>query len=453
MMTITPSNKRSLRAVQSLAAATAATFFCLLTMGCGAAISPAGSATPSPVSLDGMHGNVHGGQQPVVGAQIMVYAAGTSGYASTDQNLLTASVMSDVNGNFNISTLYPCTAGQQLFIVALTGNPGNIGNNPNLSLMAALGDCEAVKATPNIQVNEVTTVAAVTALSPFMSAYNAVGATSGNNPGLVRAFTSAAKLANIATGTAPGPMLAAGATAPVREINSLANSVASCINSTGGTAGDQSPCGNLFNDTKNSSGTAPTDVVGALLNLAQNPAVHAADIYAMTNGFAPFQPVLTQAPADWSMSINYTVGGFNVPSTATVDASGNVWIANHGTTAGSGTVTELAQTGTPAAGSPYTGNGLNQPSAIAFDVSGNAWVTNQTGNSVSVFTSTGGVFTGSPFTVGGFSAPVGIAMDAANDVWITNSGNNSLTELYTSGTFEQQITGIATPSAVAINPK
>ena len=337
-----------------------------------------------------------------------------------------------------------------MFLVALGGNPGIGSNNPNLAEMAALGDCANLSPSTFIQLNEVTTVAAVAALAPFMSGYNAVGSTSTNTVGMQHAFVSASKLANFATGAAPGPMLAAGAVAPVNEIDSLANSIATCINTAGGSASDTSTaCGKLFSYTTSATGVAPTDTIGALLNLAGNPSLNAANIYLLSSGMAPFQPTLPSAPADWSMSINYKTGGFSTPVSTTVDAGGNIWVANRG----NNTVTTLAQTGTPAAASPLVANGLSGPSAVAFDRAGNAWVTNSTGNSVSVFTASGGIYAGSPFTGGGINAPIAIAMDAANDVWIANTGNNSVTELYTSGTFVQQITGVTAPTAIAINPK
>ena len=75
----------------------------------------------------------------------------TSGYAGATTNLLTSAVATDAGGNFNITGAYSCTAGQQLYIVSAGGNPGG-GNNPNLALMAALGDCKNLSASTFISI-------------------------------------------------------------------------------------------------------------------------------------------------------------------------------------------------------------------------------------------------------------------------------------------------------------
>ena len=63
----------------------------------------------------------------------------------------------------------------------------------------------------------------------------------------------------------------AGMTVPTVEIDTLADIIANCINSSGGTAGDNSNCGDLFAYSTVSGGTAPTNVVSALLSIVNNP--------------------------------------------------------------------------------------------------------------------------------------------------------------------------------------
>jgi hypothetical protein len=62
---------------------------------------------------------------------------------------------------------------------------------------------------------------------------------------------------------------------PVAELNTLADIIAACVNSTGGSApsgiSDGSLCRNLFALTPNSSNGYLTDTVTALLNIARNP--------------------------------------------------------------------------------------------------------------------------------------------------------------------------------------
>lgn len=425
----------------------AAASLSLLLAGCASI-----SSAPGPRVGSSFQGKLFGGQQPVAGAAITFYAAATSGYSAATPNILTTSVTTDGGGNFSITGDYACTPGQQMYIVATGGNPG-AGTNPNLALMAALGDCAALTPQTVININEITTVAAAYALSPFMGSYTNAGTSPTNTAGLARAFVSAAKLANVASGQAGGPSLAAGAVLPTAELNTLANILAACVNSTGGTAGMSNPCGTLFTNTAVPAGPggsiAPTNTIAAILSIAKAPTSNVSNLYNLSSSAAPFQPQLASAPNDWTVSINYTAGGFSTPAGITADANNRILVPN----SGNNTVTVLTQTGTPAA--PLTANGLNAPVAVAIDQSGNAWITNKSGNSVSAFTPAGTPVSGSPFTASGnLSAPVALAFDAPGNLFIANNSGNSVTQLNSSGTFVQQITnGITAPTAVAIDPR
>jgi hypothetical protein len=416
--------------------------------GCG------GMVQTTPVtSADGsstITGTVHGGQQPVAGATILLYAAATSGYGVAAKSLLTAPVVTKSDGTFSVTGDYSCTAGQQLYFVAKDGNPGG-GVNPNLSLMAAVGDCSSVGRSTSVEINEVTTVASVFALAPFMSSYAAVGTSPGNTTGLAHAFASVNKLANTTLGTSPGTALPSGATAPVATVNTLANIAASCVNSTGGSADDGSACGSLFEDATPFGTTAPTDVVQALLDIAKNPATNVVALFGDVAATAPFGPTLQTAPNDWTLAVTYTPPGLDGPASTTVDGAGNVWI----TSTDNNSVVVLQQTGVPATFSPLSGNGLSYPTGVAIDAAGSAWVANSGGMNVSVFTASGGVFGSSPFTGNTtISNPASLAIDAQGNVWVANTGNDSVTELDSSGTYVQQITsGIVQPSAIAIAPQ
>jgi hypothetical protein len=425
----------------------AATCTALLLAGCSGVSDVA--SVPVTVAGAAFSGKVFGGQQPVKNAGIALYVAGTSGYGATNSNILTRTVTTDTGGNFNLSGAYPCTAGQQMYLVATKGDPGG-GVNNNLALMAALGDCAKLNSSTVILINEVTTVGSAFALAPFMSSITQVSSSATNATGLAHAFASVNKLVNIAGGSSPGSALPAGATAPSSEIYTLANIIAICVNSQGGVANDNSNCGPLFGLTTPAGGTAPTDTVQAALNIAHNPALNAARLFQTLAGQGPFYGGLTSAPADWTLAVVYSGGGFSAPKSTTIDGQGNVWIAN----SGSNSVSVLAQSGVPAAISPLTGNGLVQPSAVAIDAAGDAWVANSGGTTVSAFTSGGGVFGGSPF--GGSStiaAPSSIAMDALGNIWVANKSNNSVTELSATGALVQQVkTGVSSPVALAVDP-
>ena len=455
----------------------------------GCSINSAPSATSSEGSFS-LQGRVMGGQQPVSGASFQLYAVGNTGdgsaaypliptgsmtvgssnnyypngssgctFTTGNPNSCSALPQTNSSGVFNITGDWgTCTSNQApaagtnpyLYIVATGGNPGG-GNNANFSEMAALGLCNTLTSSTFIVIDEVTTVGSIAALYPYMSSYSATGSAIGDAAKLALAFTAATtEYMSTATGASPGSGLPTGYYASSTEINSLADSISSCINSTGGVAGDNSSCGTLFSLATPSGGTAPTETVGAALLIAQNPANNAGPIFGRMPAQSPFAPVLTSAPADWTMSIHYTSVGLNLPKSTTVDANGNVWFAN----SGNNTVAVLAQTGVPISGSPFSGNGLNAPAAIAMDASGNAWVANMGALSLSAFTSTGGVYGSSPYTPAGLSAPDALAFDASGDLWVANSGNSSVSELSNSGASLQQISsGVSAPGAIAIDPK
>jgi hypothetical protein len=433
----------------SFLAATLASCAAVLLAGC----SGFSAISTAPVAQQGaaLTGKVFGGQQPVKFATISFYAASTTGYGVTNQNVLTAPVSTDAGGNFNIGTNYTCTPGQQMYIVATGGDPGG-GINSNIALMAALGDCASLGPQTFINMNEVTTVGTAFALAPFMSSITQLSTSANNTAGLIRAFANVNKLVSIAGGSAPGPALPAGATAPAAEIYTLADILALCVNSQGGIANDGTTnCGSVLGLTTPTGGAAPTDTIQAALNIAHNPALNVSPLYQLATGQPPFTGKLPGPPSDWTLAVNYNNGGFSTPKSTTVDAAGNIWVAN----AGNNSVSVLAQTGAPLATSPLKNNGLTQPAAIAIDNSGNAWVANTGGTTVSAFTSGGGALTGSPFSGGGtISAPAAIAINAPGNIWVANKGNNSVTELGATGAYLQHVsTGVTAPNALAINPR
>jgi hypothetical protein len=422
----------------------------LVVCGCGIQQQQTAPATVQGLALKG---SIHGGQQPVVGAAIQLYAAGTAGYGSAAVPLLTTSVQSLQDGSFSITNDYVCpTASTPVYITATGGNPGlSTGtNNSALALMAALGPCGNLTSTTFISVNEVTTVAAVWSLAPFMLSYTNVGSSPSNTAGLVNAFAAVNKVVATSTGSLPGPALATGASLPIAEIDTLANILAACVNSGGGMAGDNNACGTLFSAATPAGGAAPLDTIGAALNIARNPATNVGALFNLNTATAPFQPSLSSAPANWLIGITYTGGGLSSPNALAIDGNGSVWVTN------SNSVTKLDNSGT--ALSPSTGytNGLSSPSGIAVDPSGNIWVANKGSDSVSKLGGNTGSLLAN-YTGGGLSQPTSLLFDAGGNVWITNFGNNSITELNSAGAALSPAgytgAGISQPTAVAVNPR
>jgi glucose/arabinose dehydrogenase len=276
----------------------------VLLAGCGmnSSTSNMSGTMPAPTS---MQGKVVGGQQPVSASTVQLYAVGTTGDGSA-ATPLTISTTTDANGNFTIPG-YTCpTSITPVYITATGGNPGLASVNPAISLMTALGPCGSLSAIPFIQIDERTTVAAINALAPFMSAPNAIGSSAIDLGGLATAFTLASALVDPSTSQIPGPTLPANTTAPTLPLNTLADVLAACVNTTGGTAGDTTVCGRLFTATTPSGGASPTNTAAAALNIMRDPQSNAANIFALNTSSAPFQPQLLAAPADWTLPLTGT---------------------------------------------------------------------------------------------------------------------------------------------------
>lgn len=262
---------------------------------------------------------VKGGIVPVSGATIQLYAVGSSDAGSATP-LIASPLLSDSSGEFDLAGAYTCPSADALvYIVAIGGDPGTGQVNPQLNLMTVLGRCGDITATTDITINEVTTVAAVWSLAEFMHAADAVGASANNDAALVAAFSMVTLLVNPATGTVPGANAPNDATLPVAEINTLADILASCVQSTGGVAGDGSVCGKLFDYTTPAGEAAPNNIITAALSLANNPSQHAADLFALLPSPPPFQPVLTSAPASFTLPTTFPSGLLVAPTAVSFD--------------------------------------------------------------------------------------------------------------------------------------
>lgn len=254
-----------------------------------------------------LSGRVVGGQQPVSGAGVQLYAVSLLADGANSTPLLTTTVSTDSLGRFTITGSYTCpTPSTLVYIAATGGNPGLAPgtNNSALSLITALGPCGSLSSSTMIMIDERTTVAAISALAPFMTSSTACGSSSLDAAGLSAAFTLANSFVDPSTGAIPGPSLASGANAPVLQINTLANILSSCINSTGGVAGDASSCGNLLSAATPLSAPSPANTVAAMLNIGRDPLRNLPALYALSTATAPFQPQLSTEPPDWTVALS-----------------------------------------------------------------------------------------------------------------------------------------------------
>ena len=438
------SNSRATQKPTLCAATLAMTALAITGCGIGGTTAPSG---PVMVAGSALSGTVHGGQSPVKTSTIQLYAAGTTGYGSAAS--LLASTATDTSGNFAITAPYTCPSGGQVYITATQGDSGS-GNNPNLAMMAALGTCPVTSAVVNI--NEVTTVATVWAVAPFMTGPTNIGSPSTTQglSGIAAAFADVNTLVNLPTGATPGLSAPSNATVPTALIYTLANIIAPCVNSGGGLAGQMNNCGALFSAT--TAGGTPTDTITAAMNIAQHPGTNVMTIYGLAATSPPFQTGLPAQPSDFTMAVTFT-GNMSAPSALAADASGNIWIANKT----GNTVTELSQNGTLLSGSGYV-NHLNAPTALAFDSRNNLWITNSGNNTLSVLYGTSPLAANlSPFSGGGMSSPNGIAFDSLGHGWVSNNvAAGTLTEfapaIDLTPTFNTYTPAGGAHYAVAVNP-
>lgn len=452
-----------------------------------------------PVAGAALQGKVHGGQNPIVGASVYLYAANTTGNAGpgisgTTSNasisLLTSGtqdtnghyyVTTDSTGSFSVTGDYTCpSANSQIYLYAVGGNSG-AGVNSAATLLAGLGACSAVVAAPPyVVVNEVSTIATAYAIAGFASNSTHVSS-SGSTlalQGIANAFLAIPNLENLNTGAALATTPSGIGTAPQKTLDTLANALAACINSTGSAS---SPCTTLLDD----EGAAP-ETASAAIRLAQTPGNSISSIYGLQVAGAPFQPSLTAIPNDFTLSVSYATSSLYRPNWIAVDKSGNIWISNGATSSAlnNGSLMELSPSGqllSPAGGynsglnDPYrvaiddsgniwvlndnsgafnlvefstAGSSLknfnssvlqNQPEDFAFDALGNIWVPNFEGagsggnqGSVMELDASTGAATLSGITGGGIDGPIGLSIDIAGHIWVGNF-YDGITEMSTSG--------------------
>jgi hypothetical protein len=435
--------------------------------GCSNMVSTA-VADPTQLQFNTpLQGNVHGGQQPVANSTVTLWAAGNTGYGSAATQL--AQTTSDGNGNFTLTGTYSCplsnstTATQLLYITASGGKPTATMTNNQAAFLLALGDCLTVRATnPNTSINELSTVAAITALQQFFipdttNGMGSIGTSSSNVLGLSNAMKSIGNLINVNTGSSFGAKTVSGAVngysaAPVvtvtpeqNKLNTMADMVAACVN----TNGSASPaCTTLFNNVgplakdtlqaayymainPSGTGTATSCTTGAAVTTA--PSI--CNLYGLVTSSSPFQPTLAAAPTDFTLGVTFssasaqTVSGgttylLNNPGYLAIDSLGNVWVANNATSSPTvgNSVTELSTVGIPQAQVLTAVGQLSGPHDLIIDPVNNVYVANYgmmgAGTTVAEFNGTTLSAQTYPLVSTG---PEAIASDGAGNVYVANS--------------------------------
>ena len=417
----------------------------------------------SPALGAAMQGKVIGGQNPISSATVQLWAVGSTGYGSAASKL-GSSVTTNSSGFFTLGS-YTCPSSTtQTFITSSGGNPGlGSGTNSNIMLAAGLGSCGNLGPSTVIVINEVTTAATAYALGQYFtpavggaSSADSFGApnTTQAQTGIVNAMATVNNLVTTSTGAAitSGSVSTSGGagtlttTPEYAKLYTVADILASCVNSAGGTAGDTSACGMLFDGVVSATGAAPTDTLQAAVYMSLNPTSKNTNtdwptnttctnnicvLYGLVIGTPPF--TAGSQPTDWTIGILYTDATATVllaPQSVAVDASGNVWVVNNSlvTNATQGSLVELSPTGAPLQNllnSATAGTGANtaNPRNLAIDTAGNVWVPTSSGSGYVFEISSSGTTIGTS-KLGG-KAAYGIAIDGSNNVFVSQESTSA----------------------------
>jgi hypothetical protein len=411
-------------------------------VGCGGAMNMPDSVASSQGAAPPIVGGVFGGHAPIAGSHVYLLQASTANYGgsgsgatlgiatsllgtgtttnpgglfplqtnTSDHNVPAGwkYVVTDANGNFNLTNAYTCTAGEPVYVYSFGGNATGgspiTANNTAIVLLAVLGNCPANLSSTTgsfptgnfLYVNEVSTVAAAYVFQPFSTVATSAAlssaiyvGSSGTTQGILgieNAALTAGQLYSITGGgtlsTVPVgeghvanfrtggfteefiggiptfvPTVNSGnGIVPQAVIDTLANIIAGCVDSTGPTS---TQCANLFANTRetgDSAGIAPTDTARAIMNLARYPAgnnsttntpSNLTTIFALGQVGPPYTPHLTAQPNDFTLGILYpngevhgygaTNGDVERAESVAVDNIGQIWITAQGAGGGAGT--------------------------------------------------------------------------------------------------------------------
>ena len=386
-------------------------------------------------------GQVFGGAAPVQGATVTLWGATASapvqlGLAATDSD-----------GHFSIDPATTPMEGASLYVVAKGGKSSADkagGDNERIALLTVLGS----DPPSSVVINELTTVASVWTHAQFIDGAEIKG----HELGLQIAAGNVPNLVDLTTGGL-GPViqdpLNSSQTTALATLNTLGDLLAGCVTRVRSDAYER-----LFAAATPRGGTAPTDTLMALQNIASDPSHQAQDLFALLNEFypvpdgklwreVPFVPYLSFAPSAWTLSLVFAGGGLNSLGGIAIDGDGNMWSDNNFMTGAQSTIwgqfgggiSKIAPNGRPL--SPMTvgfrGGGIDGPGfGIAIGADDKVWATSLAAQNISVFDRE----TGKPLSPdtgynfeGQLGSMQGIITTPNGDVWALDNENSQIIHL------------------------
>lgn len=385
-------------------------------------------------------GRVIVGGAPIAGAEVTAWQAG----AGAPQMLV--STTTDDQGAFVLNVAEGRDQSSVIYLIARGGAAGSAetaGPNPATTLMALLGNELPAKVT----INELTTVASAYTAAQLLDG----SALQANATGLRIASRNVPNFVNLETGGL-GPVISDTLNAPrttvLAKFNTLGLLLAGCVNAL------PDACDKLFEAATPPNGTAPTDTLQAIQNIARQPWHNARKLFDLLDAFYPVPkgaryrdvahvPYLFFSPSSWTLSLVYGGGGFFGVGGAVLDKDGNFWTNNNNLLGSQTTIFQqfgggvgrFDTDGTPL--SPvitgYSGGGLDSPGwGIAFSEDDKVWVTNLLGSTISVLDRK----TGEPLSPDGgynFDGKLGqmqgVIVAPNGDVWTVDNGNSQIVHL------------------------
>jgi hypothetical protein len=461
----------------------ASVFVGLLT-GCSASFSP-GTVTPEQTPIGNIQGAVHGGNLPVTGAQIYLFAAGQGGYGTSATSLMKSGssgvscsspvvsgacyVTTDGNGDFAVGGDYTCTQGQAVYMVAVGGNPG-LTATPATTTATFSTNSSTITVASATGINIGMTVTGtgvggtVTAVSGTTVTLSQKTTAAGTNQSVTFSGvnnTGAVQMAALGTCPAAGSMASLVPYLVINEVTTVAFAYSAggfattaynvSSDSTGTTAvgtafanannivtlGDGQANGQA---SGNSNSVAPQTKINALANILST-CVNTTAI-ASTQCMNLFKYATTSTG---TVATDESNAMFNIVHNQTENVT-SIWNLSPTTPVFSPALTTpptdwtmpviyKGVISTPTASNPITTGPYN----IAFDVNGNAWIGDRTIGVVEIGAQ--GALTTYGKTAYGFGMVKGVAVSPEDgSIWVSDFDNDDIYVMSATGTKLSAIT-------------
>jgi hypothetical protein len=350
------------------------------------------SATQAAVRIEGQ---VQAGGGPLANSIVTLWAA------SSGQPREIAQARTGSDGRFDINSQETTGTDVTLYVVAKGGQAAaSKGDNQAIALLSVLGNTPS----PNVVINELTTVASVWTHNQFIEGT----AIKGHALGLRIAAGNVPNFVDLQTGgwgTTIQDPLNSGQTPTMANFATLADLLSGCTVRVSADA-----CGKLFATATPPTGNTPTDTLTAVEAIVRYPWYQPERLFALLGEFypvpagktmraVPFMPYLNFPPSAWVLPLKFDGGGYRAGGKAMFDSDGNLWVGDNFTigwqardSLWQGNATKFAPNGRPL--SPITtgfaGGGMQGGTfGAAVDANDNAWLSSYGGQSIAIFDKNG----------------------------------------------------------------